>query len=81
MLVIRRRTGEALLGSGEAEVEVLEISGGQVKLGIRAPREVLILRKEVKITEEENIAASRSIRVRGLEADASNREEGGSKKS
>lgn len=60
MLVIRRRTGEALLVGAEVELEILEISGGQVKLGIRAPREIVVLRKEVKITEEENRAASLS---------------------
>lgn len=66
MLVIRRRTGETLLLGEEIEVEILELSGGQVKLGIRAPREVLVLRKEVKMTEEENRAASKGIRLKGI---------------
>lgn len=61
MLVIRRRAGEVLLVGGDVEVQILEISAGQVKLGIRAPREVVVLRKEVKITEDENRAASLSV--------------------
>ncbi|HVT92050.1 MAG TPA: carbon storage regulator [Bryobacteraceae bacterium] len=61
MLVIRRRAGEALLVGDGVELEILEISGGQVKLGVRAPREIVVLRKEVKITEDENRAASQSL--------------------
>lgn len=80
MLVIRRRTGEALLVGAEVELEILEISGGQVKLGIRAPREIVILRKEVKITEEENQAASRSVSTRAFEDLAALDPEASSKK-
>lgn len=58
MLVIRRRTGETLLIGGEIEVEVLEIASSQVKLGIRAPKQVVVLRKEIRITEQENRAAA-----------------------
>jgi carbon storage regulator len=61
MLVIRRRAGESFLIDGDIEVEVLEISSSQVKLGIVAPRNVSILRKEVHITRQQNQAASREI--------------------
>lgn len=57
MLVIRRRQGETLLIGDNVEVEVLELGAGQVKLGIRAPRQVPILRKEVRITSMQNRAA------------------------
>ena len=62
MLVIRRRSGESLLVGDTVEVEILEVSGGQVKLGIRAPRDVSILRKEVYLTREQNRAAVESAR-------------------
>ncbi len=62
MLVIRRRSGESLLVGDNVEVEILEVSGGQVKLGIRAPRDVSILRKEVYLTREQNRAAVESAR-------------------
>ena len=62
MLVIRRRTGESLLVGDNVELEILEISGGQVKLGINAPREVSILRKEVYLTREQNRAAAEAAR-------------------
>ena len=58
MLVIRRRPGEVLLIGDDVEVEILEVTGSQVKLGIRAPREVTILRKEIRLTIEQNRAAA-----------------------
>lgn len=61
MLVIRRRAGESFLIDGGIEVEVLDVIGGQVKLGIRAPREISIIRREVYITRQQNQAASREI--------------------
>lgn len=62
MLVIRRRSGESLLVGDNVEIEILEVSGGQVKLGIRAPRDVSILRKEVYLTREQNREAVESAR-------------------
>ncbi len=68
MLVIRRRAGESLLVGDSVEVEVLEVTQGQVKLGIRAPREIVVLRKEVKIAAEENRAASLGLPSESLAA-------------
>ena len=61
MLVIRRRAGESFLINGNIEVEILEVGSTQVKLGIVAPKDISILRKEVHITREQNRAASREI--------------------
>lgn len=61
MLVIRRRAGESLLVGDSVEIEILEIAGGQVKLGIRAPKEVAILRNEVHLAAEQNRNASRGV--------------------
>jgi carbon storage regulator len=58
MLVIRRRSGESLLIGDQVEIEILEIEGSQVKLGIRAPREIAVLRKEIQLTIEQNRTAS-----------------------
>jgi carbon storage regulator len=58
MLVIRRRAGESLVIGDRVEVEILEIASSQVKIGIRAPREVAVLRKEIHLTAEQNRAAS-----------------------
>jgi carbon storage regulator len=61
MLVIRRRAGESFLINDDVEIEILEVGATQVKLGIAAPREVSILRKEVYLTRKQNQAASRDI--------------------
>lgn len=44
MLVVTRITGETLMIGENIEVVVLGVSGGQVRLGINAPREIKVLR-------------------------------------
>jgi len=61
VLVIRRRAGESILIAGEIEVEVLETTPTRVKLGIRAPKEVDVVRKEVGLIAAENLSAAREI--------------------
>jgi len=60
MLVMRRRAGESFL-IGDVEIQVLEVGGTRVKLGIRAPESVAIVRREVQITKNENLAAAQSV--------------------
>lgn len=60
MLVIRRRQGEGFCIGDSIEVDILEIDGNQVKIGIRAPREVSILRKEIATTRDANLASAQS---------------------
>ena len=66
MLVIRRRPGESLLIGDQVEIEILELGSSQVKLGIRAPKQVPILRKEVQLTRDQNLVASRDLAPTGL---------------
>ena len=47
MLALSRKKGEALVINNNIEVTVLEVKGDQVKIGISAPKEVPIHRKEV----------------------------------
>ena len=60
MLVMRRRAGESFM-VGDVEIQVLEVGGTRVKLGIRAPETVSIVRREVQITESENLAAAQNV--------------------
>jgi carbon storage regulator len=46
VLVLRRRPGETIAIGGDIEIEVIEISRTRVKLGVTAPREVSVIRKE-----------------------------------
>ena len=61
MLVIRRRAGESVLIGVDVEIQVTEIGPTRVKLCITAPKEVVVMRKEVKLTREENVAAGREL--------------------
>ncbi len=60
MLALTRKKGESLIINNDTEITVLEIRGDQVKIGIGAPKEVPIYRKEVydQIQEENKAAMS-----------------------
>lgn len=47
MLILTRRIGEEIIIADNIKVITLGIRGNQVKIGIEAPNEVIILRKEV----------------------------------
>lgn len=58
MLALSRRKNEALIINNNVEITILEIKGEQVKIGISAPRDVPIYRKEVYVQiEDANKAA------------------------
>jgi carbon storage regulator len=58
MLVLRRRAGEAIVVGHDIEIEIVEISRARVKLGVRAPRNVPVMRREAVAVAEENRRAS-----------------------
>jgi carbon storage regulator len=47
MLILSRKVGEALMIGDEVIVTVLGTSGGQVRFGVDAPKEVGIYREEI----------------------------------
>lgn len=58
MLALTRKKGEALVINNNIEITVLEIRGDQIKIGISAPKDVPIYRKEVYLQiQQENEAA------------------------
>jgi carbon storage regulator len=58
VLIIRRRRGESIVIGEDIEIEILETSPTQVKLGISAPKDVTVLRSEIRVTRDVNRAAS-----------------------
>lgn len=66
MLALTRKKGEALVINNNIEITVLEIRGDQIKIGISAPKDVPIYRKEVYLQiQQENEA---TISADGLDA-------------
>lgn len=61
MLIIRRKAGESILVGDDIEILVMDLSPGQVRLGIRAPTDVVVLRKEIWLAREQNRAAARAV--------------------
>jgi len=47
MLVLSRKKGEAIMIGSDIELQILDVSSEGVKLGISAPKDVSILRKEL----------------------------------
>ena len=47
MLVLNRKIGEAIVIGNNIEIKILDIQENRVKIGIEAPRQINILRKEV----------------------------------
>jgi len=59
MLVLTRKVHQSIVIGDEIEVVVLEVRGEQVRLGIRAPKNVSVHRKEIyEQIQEENKGAS-----------------------
>ncbi len=55
MLALTRKKGESLMINNNTEITILEVRGDQVKIGISAPKEVPVYRKEVYLQiQEEN---------------------------
>lgn len=47
MLILTRKTDESLLIGDDVEITVLSVRGGQVKLGVKAPKEITVHRREI----------------------------------
>ena len=59
MLVLTRKLNQSIVIGDDIEVVVLEVRGEQVRLGIKAPKTVMVHRKEVyDQIREENIESS-----------------------
>ncbi|MCS6971440.1 MAG: carbon storage regulator CsrA [Turneriella sp.] len=61
MLVLARRVNDSIVIGDNIEIVVVEIKGDQVKLGVKAPRELKVFRGEIYAEiQKENKAASES---------------------
>ena len=58
MLILTRKTGQGFLVGDNIEITITEISGDKVRVGINAPKDVKILRNELRETMEQNRQAT-----------------------
>lgn len=61
MLIITRRPGERLVLGDDIRIEVMEVAGNTVRIGIDAPRELPVYREELwAAVKQENEAAAKT---------------------
>jgi carbon storage regulator len=59
MLIITRRPGEKIMLGDDVVIEIIEVSGSSVRIGIDAPRSVRVFREEIwRAVRDENTAAA-----------------------
>ncbi|MCJ7843291.1 carbon storage regulator CsrA [Lederbergia sp. NSJ-179] len=62
MLVLTRKKGESIQIGDDIEFTIIQVKGDQVKIGIKAPKNVEIHRKEIWVEiQQENAAASAAV--------------------
>ncbi len=54
MLTLSRKKNESLVINNNIEVTILDVKGDQIKIGISAPREVPVYRKEIYLEIQES---------------------------
>ena len=63
MLVLTRKSNESIMIGDEIELTILSVSGDKVRVGIQAPRDIPVFRKEVWLEiQQEDVAAGTSSR-------------------
>jgi carbon storage regulator len=53
MLVLTRKTNQSIMIGDEIEVSILSVAGDKVRIGIDAPRDIAVFRKEVYVAIDE----------------------------
>ena len=67
MLALSRNQGESIMVGNDIELTVLEVKGEQVKVGISAPKNIPVYRKEIYMQiREENKEAAQNIDIESL---------------
>ena len=66
MLVLTRKSNQSIMIGDEIEVSVLAIMGEKVRIGIQAPRDIPVFRKEVylEIQQEQVAGGGKEARAR-----------------
>ncbi|MBO6301183.1 MAG: carbon storage regulator CsrA [Ruminiclostridium sp.] len=74
MLVVTRKAEESVIIADNIEITVLEVAKDRVKLGISAPKDIKIIRNELKHAQETNLDSSQAVSKDALAALLKNKE-------
>ncbi len=59
MLILTRKIGEGIILGDDIRISIMEIRGKQIRIGIEAPQNVVVLREEIyQRIQEENLRAA-----------------------
>ena len=68
MLVVTRKTEESVIIADNIEITVLAVAKDRVKLGISAPKDIKIIRNELRHAQETNLDSSQAVSKDALDA-------------
>ncbi|MBQ8613104.1 MAG: carbon storage regulator CsrA [Ruminiclostridium sp.] len=68
MLVVTRKTEESIIIADNIEIVVLEVAKDRVKLGITAPKNVKIIRNELRNAQDANLDSSKAVSKAAIDA-------------
>lgn len=68
MLVVTRKSEESIIIADNIEIVVLEVGKDRVKLGITAPKDVKIIRNELRSAQDTNVDSSQAVSKAAIDA-------------
>lgn len=67
MLILRRKSNESIIIGDDIEITIMGIEGDQIKLGIDAPKNIEIHRKEIYLDIKEQNSAAANVDITELQ--------------
>jgi len=67
MLILRRKSNESIIIGDDIEITIMGIEGDQIKLGIDAPKNIEIHRKEIYLDIKEQNSAAANVDIKELQ--------------
>lgn len=68
MLVLSRKCEESIVINGEIEIKIIDISGERVRIGVEAPKNYKVFRKELLATIKNNQQAVMPVETKNLQS-------------
>ncbi|MBQ8903811.1 MAG: carbon storage regulator [Oscillospiraceae bacterium] len=68
MLVVTRKTEESIIIADNIEIVVLEVGKDRVKLGVTAPKDIKIIRNELRKAQDANLDSSMAVSKAAIDA-------------